>query len=186
MNKSIQFRLAGWSAYLTAIATIVGFVTLITFFMVGEPYGTINDISSVVIALSALPVLFSLYQLHRSAAPTVSFMAVIIGVIAALSAAVLQIILITTGKTYGDAVTLAYGVFGISLVMFSYLALTDKLLPRGLAWFGIVAGIGYVLVNIGFILGGENHPLTYVGGLASIIGYPTWAIWLGRVFLKPS
>jgi hypothetical protein len=186
MNQSSSFHLAGWSAYLTAIATIIGFVTLIAFFMVGEPYGTINDVSSVVIALSALPVLYSLYQLHRSAAPSISLTAVIIGVIAALNAAVLQIILITTGNTYGNAVTLSYGVFGLSLVIFSYLALTDKLLPRGLAWFGILAGIGYVVVNAGFILGGENHPLTYVGGLASIIGYPTWAIWLGRVFLKAS
>lgn len=185
MNKSAPFRLAGWSAYLTATATIIGFVTLITFFMVGEPYGTINDISSVVIALAALPVLFALYQSHRSAAPTGSLTALMLGVISALSAAVLQIILIITGKTYGNAVTLSYGVFGLSLVIFSYLALTDKLLPRGLAWFGILAGIGYIVVNAGFILGGENHPLTYVGGLASIIGYPTWAIWLGRIFLKP-
>jgi hypothetical protein len=182
MNKSSLFRLAGWSAYLTAIATIIGFVTLITFFIVGEPYGTINDISSVVIALSALPVLFSLYQLHRSAAPAVSLTAVIIGVIGALSAAVLQTILITTRQTYGNATTISFGVFGISLVMYGYLALADQTLPRRLAWLAIVAGIGYVLVNAGFIVGGENHPLTYVGGLVSIIGYPAWAIGLGRFF----
>ena len=186
MNKSSPLRLAGWSAYLTATATIVGFVTLITFFIVGEPYGTINDISSVVIALSALPILFALYQLHRSAAPTVSLTALIIGVIGALSAAVFQTILITTRKTYGDAASMSFGVFGISLVMYGYLSLIDKMLPRRLAWLGIVAGIGYVLVITGFILGGENHPLTYIGGLAAIIGYPAWAIWLGRVFLKPS
>jgi hypothetical protein len=185
MNKSFPFRLAGWSAYLTATATIVGFVTLITFFIVGEPYGTINDISSVVIALSALPILFSLYQLHRSAAPIVSLTAFILGVIAALSAAVFQTILITTRKTYGDAASMSFGVFGISLVLYGYLALADQMLPRRLAWLGILAGIGYILVTTGFILGGPNHPLTYVGGLASIIGYPAWAIWLGRVFLKP-
>jgi hypothetical protein len=184
MNKSSPFRLAGWSAYLTATATIVGFVTLITFFIVGEPYGTINDISSVVIALSALPVLFSLYQLHRSAAPRVNLTALIIGVIAALSAAVFQMILFTTRKTYGDAASMSFGVFGISLVMYGYLALADKMLPHRLAWLGIVAGTGYVLVTTGFILGGPNHPLTYVGGLASIIGYSAWAIGLGRVFLK--
>jgi hypothetical protein len=81
---------------------------------------------------------------------------------------------------------MSFGVFGISLMMYGYLALADKMLPRRLAWLGIVAGIGYILVITGFILGGDNHPLTYVGGLAAIIGYPTWAIWLGRVFLKPS
>jgi Domain of unknown function (DUF4386) len=184
MNRNSLFRFAGWSAYVSAGATIFGFVTLITFFIVGDPYGIMNDVSSVVIVLSALPVLFALYQIHRSAAPTASLATLIIGVIAALSTSVYQIIFIITRKTYGDSVTLSYGIFGISLVMYSYLALRDKMLPRGLAWFGIVAGIGYVLVITGFIVGGPDHPLTYVGGLASIIGYPTWAIWLGRLFLS--
>jgi hypothetical protein len=185
MIQSSLFRLAGWSAYLTAAAAIVAGVTLITFFMFGEPYGTISDISSVVIALSALPILFSLYQLHRSAAPTVSLTALIIGVIGALSAAVFQMILITTRKTYGDATSISFGVFGISLVMYGYLANADKTLPRRLAWLGILAGIGYILVTAGFTLGGPNHPLGYVGALASIIGYPAWLIGLGRLFLKP-
>lgn len=184
MNKSSLFRFAGWSAYVSAAATIFGFVTLITFFIVGDPFGIMNDVSSIVIVLSVLPVLFALYQLYRPAFPTGSLIALIISVLGALSAAIFQIISITTRKTYGDSVSLSYGVFGLSLVMYSYLALTDKVLPHGLAWFGIVAGIGYMLVITGFILGGENHPLTYVGGLAAIICYPTWAIWLGRQLLS--
>src|SRR4030067_1347664 len=154
MNKDSLFRFAGWSAYVSAAATIFGFVTLITFFIVGDPFGIMNDVSSVVIVLSALPILFSLYQLHRSAAPTGSPIALIIGVIAGLSAAVYQIIFIITRKTYGDSVTLSYGIFGLSLVIYGYLALTDKMLPPGLALLSIVAGIGYVLVITGFILGG--------------------------------
>lgn len=170
---------------MSAGATIFGFVTLITFFIVGDPFGIMNDVSSVLIVLSALPVLFALHQLHRSAAPTGSLIALIIGVLGGLSAAIFATITIITRKTtYGDPVSLSYGVFGLSLVLYGCLALTDKLLPRGLAWFGIVAGIGYILVITGFILGGENHPLTYIGGLAAIIGYPTWAIWLGRRLLS--
>ena len=186
MNKNSLFRFAGWSAYVSAAATIFGFVTLITFFIVGDPFGIMNDVSSVVIVLSALPVLFSLYQLHRSAFPAANLTALVIGVIATLSAAVVQTIFILTRKTFGDTVTISYGIFGVSLVIYGCLALADKMLPRGLAWFGIVAGIGYVLVITGFIVGGPNHPLTYVGGLSSIIGYPTWAIWLGRVLLRSS
>lgn len=184
MDKSSLSRFAGWSAFVSAGATIFGFVTLITFFIVGDPFGIMNDVSSVVIVLSALPILYSLYQLHRPAAPTGSLSALIIGVIAALSAAVFQIIFIVTRKTYGNTVTMSFGFFGVSLVIYGCLALADKLLPRGLAWFGIVAGIGYVLVITGFIISGHNHPLTYIGGLASIIGYPTWAIWLGRQLLS--
>jgi len=39
-------------------------------------------------------------------------------------------------------------------------------------------------VSAGSTICGESHPLTYVGGMASIIGYPTWVIWLGRKLLS--
>ena len=116
MSNNSLYRFAGWSAYVSAGATIFGFVTLITFFILGDPFGIMNDMSSVVIVLSAIPILFSLYQYHRPASPTGSLIALIIGVLAALSAAVFQIIFIATRKTYGDSVSLSVGIFGISLV----------------------------------------------------------------------
>jgi len=140
MNQSSLFRFAGWSAYVSAAATIFGFVTLITFFMVGEPFGTMNDVSSIVIVLAAIPILFSLYQYNRPASPTGSLIALIVGVLGALSAAIFAIISITTRRTYGDSVSLSYGVFGLSLVMYSYLALTDKVLP--VDWPGLVLSLG--------------------------------------------
>ena len=54
----------------------------------------------------------------------------------------------------------------------------------GLAWSGIVAGCGYILLVIGFWLGGQQHPLFWGGSLAALIGYAVWAIWLGRAVLS--
>ncbi len=186
MNKTSLLRLAGWSAYLSAAATIIGAVTLVIFFSVGDPYGKINDVCSVVIGLTAILILFALYQLHRASAPTASFIAFSIGAAAMLIGATLQALLVFTGKNFGNIVTFVYGVYGASLMTFNWLAKSSGSLPRGLSWTGIAAGLGYVLVTAGFILGGPNHLLTYIGGALSVIAYPIWAIRLGRVFLNQS
>lgn len=177
-------RFTGWSAILSAIATIIGAVTLFIFFSVGDPYGKINDVSSIVIGLTAIPILFALYQIHRPSAPTVSLIAFLIGAVATLIAALVQTLLVINGTNFGEVVTVMFGMFGASLVTFGWLAYSNRTMPRGLAWTGLAAGIGCVLVNIGFILGGENHPLTYIGGALAVIAYPVWTFWLGRVLLK--
>lgn len=184
MNKSFLFRLAGWSAYLSAAATIIGAVTLVIFFSVGDPFGIMNDISSVIIGLTGIIILFALYQLHRIVAPVMSLVAFVIGALAMLTAAVLQTLLVAIRMDFGVITTYMFGVFGASLMIYGYLVLVNATLPRALGWWGIVAGLGYVLVVTGFIVSGPNHPLTYIGGLTSVIAYPTWAIWLGRVLLK--
>ena len=45
----------GWSAYLSAAANILGFITLVAFFAVGDPFGVINDLTTVILALSMVP-----------------------------------------------------------------------------------------------------------------------------------
>jgi hypothetical protein len=186
MDKSPLFRLVGWSAYVSAAATIIGAVTLVIFFSVGDPFGIMNDVSSVIIGLTGIILLFALYQLHRSVAPVMSLVAFVIGALAMLTAAVLQTLLVAIRMDFGVITTYAFGVFGASLIIYGYLVLVNATLPRALGWWGIVAGLGYVLVTTGFIISGPNHPLTYIGGLTSVIAYPTWAIWLGRVLLKSS
>lgn len=181
-------RYAGWSAFLSGVATVLGIATLIAFFAVGEPFGTLNDILSIVIALSIIVILFGLDRLHRSVAPIVSLVVLIIGVIAMLVAVVFQTLLIFRVIEFAQTaviVPLAFGVFGAALMIYNYLSLADQLLPGRLAILGMIAGAGYVLVITGFLLDPEGgHLLTTIGGLITVIGYPIWAIWLGRVLLS--
>jgi len=177
-------RYCSWSAYLSAVATILGFVTIIAFFIVGQPFGTINDVSSAVLALSTLLVLFALYRLHRPVAPKASLAALVIGVIAMLVATALQILLIIKVIEFtqtGVAVPVAFGVLGVSLISYGYLAMTNGLLPRRLSMLAIITGAGYVMVILGFVLGGQEHPLAAIGGLMAVICYSIWAIWFGRL-----
>jgi hypothetical protein len=50
-----------------------------------------------------------------------------------------------------------------------------------LAWFGVGAGVGYLLTVIGFLIGGQENKLFYIGALVLGISYPIWAIWLGKL-----
>jgi MFS family permease len=186
MNKNL-FRIAGWSAYLSAIATLAAFATLIIFFAVGDPFGIINDSITVIGSIVLIPVLLALYQLHRVHTPAASLGALLVGIIAVLFAGTLQALLVFRVITYAQTafpVPLAYGVFGLSLAYYNYLACVHETFSRKLALWGVAAGIGYLVTTLGFILGGQNHPLTYIGGLTAIIAAPVWSIWIGLVWLK--
>ena len=178
---------AGWAAYLSAAATSVTFVTGILFFSAGQPWGTINDAASAFQVLFMLPIVLALHHLFGPSAPALSLLAAVIGIIGMLVAAALQALLVF-GKvkfeqTIGTTRT-AGGGLGIWLVLIGYLALASGVLPGGLAWLGLVAGGGYILLVVGFWLGGQRNPLFIAGSLVAVIGYSVWAIWLGRVFLS--
>jgi hypothetical protein len=187
MSNTSLSRYAGGSAIVSAIATIFGLVTLLIFFAQGEPWGTLNDITSVILALSLLPVLLMLHRLYRRDTPNISLAALMIGVIAILVAAVFQSLLIIKAITFAQTAILvpsAFGLFGVSLMVFGFLGRTNALLPRRLILLSIIAGAGYVLVIAGILVGGQEHPLTAIGGLIAVIGYPIWAIWFGRLVLS--
>jgi len=176
----------GWAAYLSAAATLVTFVTGILFFTVGQPFGTIQDAASALQVLLMLPIALVLYSLFRSRAPALSLLATVVGIAGILVAGGLQVLLvfrlvrfestIRTGLTAGGAI-------GVWLVVTGALSLASGTVPSGLAWSGIVAGGGYVLLVIGFWLGGQRHPLFWGGSLAVVIGYAVWAVWLGHAAL---
>ncbi len=177
----------GWSAYVSAAANILGFVTLIAFFAVGEPFGVINDLTTVILGLSMVPLAFVLHKLHRRAAPRLSFGAFVIGVLAMVSAAALSALLVLRLVSFEltlVAVPVAFGVIGVWLVLNSYLGRNSGTLPSGLIWIGIIAGSALVLVLVGVLLGGPQHPLAAVGGLTAVICYPVWAIWFGRLLIS--
>ncbi len=104
-----------------------------------------------------------------------------------LVAAVFQSLLIIKAISFAQTAILvpsAFGLFGVSLTIFGFLGRANAALPRRLILLSIIAGAGYVLVIIGIIVGGQEHPLTAIGGLIAVIGYPIWAIWFSRLVLS--
>ena len=103
-----------------------------------------------------------------------------------LITAVLQALLVFGAVKFEQtiaAVLTAGGAIGLWLVLANGFALSAGTLPIGLGVCGIVAGVGYVLGAIGFRIGRQQHPLSYIGGGLGLVGYSIWAIWLGRLFL---
>jgi hypothetical protein len=178
--------LAGSSAYLSAAATLLTLVTGILFFMRGEPFGKINDASSVLQMLFMLPIAVAIFLLTRSIAFGLALLSAIVGVTGMLVAAVLQALLVFGFVAYEQtirAVLWAGGVVGLWLLATNLYALAAEVAPGGLAILGVVAGVGYVLTVVGFRLGGQQHPLFHIGAFLGVLGYSAWAIWLGRLLL---
>lgn len=186
MNPNQLYRLAGWSAYVNAAANVIGFLSLFIFFAVGGPAGIINDSSSVFFSMSLIPLALAWHHLHRALFRSVSLAVATIGVIAMITAAILQALLVFGVVEFDQTlrtVLTANAVIGGWLVMNGILARIGSSLPQGLAWVSIGAGVGLVLIIAGFWIGGQEHPLTAIGGTVAFLGTLIWAIWSGRLLL---
>ena len=177
--------LFGWTLYLSAVATVATAVTGVLFFTLGERFGKLNDAVSVLQMLLMLPVSAGLFLLIRHGGARLALLATVVGAIGMLVAAVLQALLVLDVVKYEQtiaAVLTAGGAIGLWLLLANILAFGTGVLPGGLAISGIVVGAGYILVALGFRLGGQEHPLSYAGALLVIVGYSIWSIWLGWLF----
>jgi len=63
MTPTVNISIYGWSAHLSAAATILTFVTGILFFSGGKSFGKINDLFSVFQVLLMIPLVFFFSQL---------------------------------------------------------------------------------------------------------------------------
>lgn len=186
MDPTLLHQLFGWTAYLSAVATIGTAVTIILFFTVGGRFGKINDAVSVAQMLLMLPVAAGLFLVTRPGGAVLALLAMAIGMASMLVAAALQALLVVGRVKYEQtisAVLTAGGAIGLWLALANVLALVAGTMPRGLAALGIAADVGYICGALGFQLGGQGHPLSYIGGALGLLGYSAWAIWLGRLFL---
>lgn len=179
-------QLYGWAAYLSAVATIITFVTGILFFAVGGAFGKINDISSVLQVLFMVPVAIMSVRSLASGSPALGLIAALVGIAGMLVSAYGQSLLVLDRIDFEGSLKFfpAGGAIGIWLIVVCAVAAVGGQLPQVLAWTGILAGLGYVMTVVGFLRGGQQNPLFYAGGLVLGVGYPVWAIWLGHLIFS--
>jgi hypothetical protein len=48
-------------------------------------------------------------------------------------------------------------------------------------WLGVASGLGFVVLGIGLLAGGVDHPLTLLGGIGSEVVLPIWAFLMARL-----
>ena len=174
---------AGWSALVAAAATVVGAISLMLFFTRGQPWGTLNDASSVVLMLTMVPVALVVAVLESREQPFPSSYAVAVGlfgIVPMLVAAWYQALLVAGRVTYEQtkARVLAAGAFvGLWYVLVGVIGFRS--LGTVLAASAIVAGIGFVVVGYGFAVANERHPLSAAGGVATLVGSLVFLAVLG-------
>jgi hypothetical protein len=174
----------GWSAYLSASATIFTLVTGILFFTGKVFWGKINDISSVLQVLFMTPLVILFLRVASGGAhAALSIAAAALGAAGMITSIIGQGLLIFGRIDFPTSQRFfpAGGAIGIWLILVNALAMSSGIFPEGLIWIGMLAGMGYLLTVIGFLRGGQKNALFYVGGFILGIGYPVWAIWLGEI-----
>jgi len=191
MRPLIRSRVtnAAAAATVAGVAGIVALVTIALFFGVGQPWGSLNDLALAVMVPAIAPMMLGSYELGGVTPLWPSRLALAGGIAGTVVYAALQVAMVaglvtfdyTVGSTGAFLVEdLALIVVGLWLVGAPLLA--GPWLPTRERLLGSLSGVGFVLIAAGLILGGMNHPLTYVGGLGFDLLFPIWALLMARVF----
>lgn len=169
---------AGWSALVAAVATVVGAILLGLFFAKGQPWGTLNDVASIALMLATIPVVVWLAGFEGG--PAAGLVAAL-GVAGMVSAAAAQGALVARLGTYRGLLPYTLGagaIVGAWYVLAGLLALSTTM-PAPLAWLAIASGVGYVAIGFGFWRGNERHPVSIAGGLVLLVASTAFLAWLG-------
>ena len=172
---------AGWSALVAAAATVVGAVLLMLFFSRGQPWGTLNDIASVILMLATIPVALVIGAIEAERMTTVAEVIAAIGIVGMLLAAGFQTALVARWRTYEQllARTLGAGaIVGAWYILAGLIALPD-VLPAPLPVLSIVAGVSFIAIGYGFIRGAQDHVVSKAGGVGLLLASTTFLALLG-------
>ncbi len=179
------------AAYLVAASGVAGLVTIGLFFSIGQPWGTLNDLSLLVMTLALAPLMLAFYELGGWTPTPLAQAAQASGWTAVLAWCGVQALMIAGVLTfdYETGATGAFAVEAVALILIgAWVAGANLLAGRWLDWVrwpGVASGIGVVVFAAGLLLGGVNHPLTYMGGIGYQIVLPAWAFLMARELSAP-
>jgi hypothetical protein len=179
-------RRAAAAAYVVAAAGLVAMVTILLFFAIGQPWGTLNDTALLVATAAIPPLMLAFWELGGLTPTPLALVAQVSGWVAVLVWCVAQALFIAgvIDFDYEGAATGWLAVESVALIAIGLWIAGANLLAgswlNSIRWFGVAAGLGFVLLPIGMLLGGVNHPLTYAGGVGYSIVLPVWAFLMGR------
>lgn len=180
---------AGPSAVIAAVATVVGAVFLGLFFWKGQPWGTLNDLASIVMMLATIPVLVFFASFTAPyLAPGLALAAAAIGLVGMSGASVAQGLLVARVRTYAQLLPWTLGFGAVVGVWYVLVGITGRLsgVPEVMAILAIAAGAGYIALGYGFWRGNERHPLSIGGGIVLLVASTVFLGWLGVALIADS
>jgi hypothetical protein len=181
--------LVGSSALAAAVATVLGAVFLILFFVKGGVWGLLNDVASVVLMLATIPVAAAIGSVGEGSYGVLAWLATAIGVAGMAVAATAQGLLIARVRTYRELLpwTLGAGaVVGVWYLLVGMLGLpyvSTRNLPVALPVLAIASGVSFIAIGYGFWRGNERHPLSIVGGVVLLVASTSFLGWIAFVTL---
>ena len=164
------------------------------------PLGRTNDALVGLAVLAAIPAAFRLqlsWDTKASGSRSVSRVALGVALVSMVGLGLTQLAFaagLVSSSVQGPIATLGLGGVGLWVLLVS-LGRADPALGGRLRWIGVLTGVGNLLLPLAFFAAGGApaiedpqsvlaSPLLLVGFMAGIlsaeIGYPIWAIWLGR------
>jgi hypothetical protein len=163
------------------VLTVVGAATLGTFFAIGGPWGTANDVTAIALAAATVPIAVGLARRNpRSPAFVVGAGLDIVG---AATTSAFTALLIARRMTFDESLPWVMGgqaLIGAGLVMVGPAAWPDPA-SRRLAALAVVGGGGLLVAGLGIATGGPTSPLAYVGYAAGLVGtFGSYALLGGR------
>jgi hypothetical protein len=177
------------AALVGAAAGAVALISIGLFFTIGQPFGTINDVALLVMTAALVPMALASYELGGRTPlwPARASLALVTLAAAAWCLVQLAMVLGIVSFDYERAATGAFAAEASLQIVFGAWILGASLLagpwlasvPR---WLGVLAGAGTVATALGLLLGGVDHPLTWIGGLGYQLLWPLWAFLLARMF----
>jgi hypothetical protein len=189
-------RAVGWLTVAVGAVALASVAALALFFLVGQPFGTINDLGNG--AVGALSVLLA-FMLGRSVAKSLRNQAAAVGIaVVGAGLTVVGSMLVVSGATgfflAGLVSNVGFGCIGFWLIALNSSIRSEERLPRWLPRLGMVAGLVMAIGLIalpGIVMRLDNFEAApgwiwsgFVGWIGVYIIYPVWAIWLGRTLLS--
>ena len=191
-------KFIGWTMIASGIWWILQmiFVTLL-YTLEDTPFGGMSDFSNILTMLLLIPFSVVLFNKNRGTAPILSLVALVVGIAGILSISIASAVLIAKMIEFLQSLLPVFGgyvAFGFSLLVALWIARKNASLPPKVVNWGIMVALG--LVSIGGLLtvdlaqlfdfnmeGLWSNPLIYPAFVLTpffFIGYPFWAIMVGR------
>ena len=205
-------RYTGWAALVAGGLETLGLVFLFLFFVLELPqgdastlrFGYLSDVTPILVAPVNVIVMLMLFLLQRKHAPVLSTLAILLGSAGILLTAWTNIQFVADKISLEQQTQLFYlslAFLGPWHILVNALARHNGWLPSHLTGFGILVGIGQLVMYIGSVLLGgydemfssgftaimENIPflISLVIGIPLVLlGAPIWLVWLGQTLLR--
>jgi hypothetical protein len=179
-------------AVAAGVVQLIGLLSLIVFFVVGGPFGTLNDLCIALAGLLSAALAWQLFVAFPAQSPAPGWLVLAgLGALIVVMGSALVITQSTGWVLAGLWTEFGYAGIGLWLVIFCLKAQGSAGSPRGLTGLGLVAGGLMVLGGLtlpGLLRGldaWEALPwyvnVGQAGGLGWLLLYPLWCLWLGRV-----